>query len=1092
MNTKLIVISDVHLSLKNLDVSIETLTQALKLSRDLKVPLFIAGDLNDGKALIRSEWANPLIDLFNEYNDVLIYILIGNHDLQNKNASSNSLYFLKALSNVCLIDKHITKNINGIDFGIIPYQVSTVELQDIILQMKDRDVKSLLIHQGIWGAYMGDYIVDESSISPDAFKDFDFVGSGHYHRSQRPADNILYWGSPFTTNFSEANEEKFIWKVELLNDKINTVPVMTNVRRHKQIVFEDSITQVEKLPANSLVKVLLKGTKEFTQSVTVEYLKELLGVNSVTISTEITKQSEQRVSSEILNNPIKVIEFYLANCKTTYDKLELEKYFKSAVGDLINNFSQSSSKQFRLKKANWNNFLSFKEESFEYSPMGLTLIEGYDEDLGVNTGSGKSSFLDVPCYGMYGETSKSLKADEVINRQVGRDLFVELFLESNGEEYIIRRYRKHRLFENDLHMVMPNGQELRGKDNRETQKLIEQELGKSLDIFLKSSYFTQFGPMDRFLSASDTEKKQLIAEITDLSIYDTILDRVKDLLKEDQKSLDSAETQLKQDSYVVSHLNVTIQDNTNKSINWNIAHNNRIIETGILVDKENIRIANDKIEFNNKSNEWLNQSSQSIKNLKSQEKGFEQLRLEMIDNFNTDLLMFNANQQGKIESINNEIEELRNKITPLQDKHDELLKTLPDMLTLENERKELLTKKETIAQLKIKEQNISNELFSNDKQIEALHNKIAADIKKINGGDSSECPHCYQELDANCIHKNIEVFQHDIDKLDNLSNDLRKKSDAIKFYIDQTPQVLERLQQIEKSGYEKKNIELELETILRTIKSIGETIKFKNDMLDQINSSVSPALAQIENKKKEANPYTQLIINEESKTNPYLEYRDIENKYILSLENLNKEINPYLSILEQNGFDIQQAQFAELKGLETLDYWVTKVDYGTWWKQALHVYIKSYLMDSCFEQINIIANEHLNTLFDGVLKINISATTEAKSDIKEKISVQIINNGDECSYNSLSGGERARICLALNLSLAKVIAKSSGNKLNWIALDEILNGLDEVGKAQTMKFLKELESEYETIFVIDHDESFKSMFTNSISIVKKSKVSTIV
>jgi DNA repair exonuclease SbcCD ATPase subunit len=92
----------------------------------------------------------------------------------------------------------------------------------------------------------------------------------------------------------------------------------------------------------------------------------------------------------------------------------------------------------------------------------------------------------------------------------------------------------------------------------------------------------------------------------------------------------------------------------------------------------------------------------------------------------------------------------------------------------------------------------------------------------------------------------------------------------------------------------------------------------------------------------------------------------------------------------------------------------------------------------------------------------------------------------------LSGGERARICLALNLALAKVIAKSSGTRLNWIALDEILNGLDEKGKSQTMKFLKELESEYETIFIVDHDESFKSMFTNSISIVKKSKISYIV
>jgi DNA repair exonuclease SbcCD ATPase subunit len=149
-------------------------------------------------------------------------------------------------------------------------------------------------------------------------------------------------------------------------------------------------------------------------------------------------------------------------------------------------------------------------------------------------------------------------------------------------------------------------------------------------------------------------------------------------------------------------------------------------------------------------------------------------------------------------------------------------------------------------------------------------------------------------------------------------------------------------------------------------------------------------------------------------------------------------------------------------------------------------------MDSCLESINTIANEYLHTLFDGVLKFDISSTTEKGSEVKEKINVSIINNGDECSYQSLSGGERCRICLAVNLALAEVIVKSSGKSFNMIFLDEILNGLDASGKAQSMKLLKELERKYETIFVIDHAEEFKQLFSNSIMIHKKNKISSIV
>ena len=118
--------------------------------------------------------------------------------------------------------------------------------------------------------------------------------------------------------------------------------------------------------------------------------------------------------------------------------------------------------------------------------------------------------------------------------------------------------------------------------------------------------------------------------------------------------------------------------------------------------------------------------------------------------------------------------------------------------------------------------------------------------------------------------------------------------------------------------------------------------------------------------------------------------------------------------------------------------------------------------------------------------------TEAGKELKEKISVKIFNSGEECSYDSLSGGERCRVCLAVNLAISDLACSMSQSSFNILMIDEMFNGLDENGKNQTVKLLKDLEGRFDTVFVIDHTESFKSMFTNTINVEKVGGVSRLV
>lgn len=190
-------ISDIHFNINTLTLASAALSAALKKAEDLNIPLIIAGDLNDTKAIIRGEVVNRLIEI-TRYAKTKVYILAGNHDLINEKGEEHTLNFLRPYAQI--IDQpDLWKNVL-----FIPYQSSKEKFKEI-LDYEDHSKGGIIIcHQGFLGAQMGDYIQDKSSISTDVVKDFTVI-SGHYHKHQT-IGTVTYIGSPYTITFTEAND----------------------------------------------------------------------------------------------------------------------------------------------------------------------------------------------------------------------------------------------------------------------------------------------------------------------------------------------------------------------------------------------------------------------------------------------------------------------------------------------------------------------------------------------------------------------------------------------------------------------------------------------------------------------------------------------------------------------------------------------------------------------------------------------------------------------------------------------------------------------------------------------------------------------
>jgi DNA repair exonuclease SbcCD ATPase subunit len=169
----------------------------------------------------------------------------------------------------------------------------------------------------------------------------------------------------------------------------------------------------------------------------------------------------------------------------------------------------------RPKYCRARNYASFASLDIDLSQPGLILIYG-------STGSGKSTFMDIPCWGMFGTTAKNIAVDEVVSWGAIGDTVVETEVElDDGTELVVIRKRGK---VNDLFFT-EGGNIVRGKDARETQKLLEQRLGVTADLYFTTAYFHEFAETAAFFAANAKARRALFERIAPLKFATTLSER---------------------------------------------------------------------------------------------------------------------------------------------------------------------------------------------------------------------------------------------------------------------------------------------------------------------------------------------------------------------------------------------------------------------------------------------------------------------------------------------------------------------------------------------------------------------------------------
>lgn len=322
-----VLISDLHFTVSTLELASMALLRAQHQAVLHNVPLIIAGDTLDTKAVMRAECVNQLLRLLSVRDAPKTYIMVGNHDLCNEKGEDHALQFLHGFNTVTVVDFPL--ELTELDITLVPYQSNTDKIMSIL---SDEDTtKTLIMHQGLLGAKMGHYIKDTTSMPPEAF-DGRRVISGHYHARQDikcgKTGLWSYIGNPYTLTFGEASDPEKGFQI--LNEDGSLTFVPTNLRKH--VIAEFSVDNLKKFNTNPEDLVWLKVTGPKT---------ELSAINKQELGTRLLGHSNYKLD-------------LIPTDSTLVEQAKNNKTDSEILDTLIDSTSESSKTKKRLK-ALWRN-----------------------------------------------------------------------------------------------------------------------------------------------------------------------------------------------------------------------------------------------------------------------------------------------------------------------------------------------------------------------------------------------------------------------------------------------------------------------------------------------------------------------------------------------------------------------------------------------------------------------------------------------------------------------------------------------------------------------------------------------------------------
>lgn len=288
--------------------------------------LFILADFFNNRNAINTKTINIAIDtmesICDEFPDLKIHLLTGNHDIYYKNTRDiSSLRMLENRHpNFKVVKKIERMKIDGKEVVLCPWIINAEETKELFSKKADY----CMCHAEINGFELVSGVTEKKGLDASKFKKtFGKTFSGHFHIRQE-SDGITYVGNPFHMDWGDCSNEKGVYVINFRNHEEKFIP-NTISPQYKKVLFSQIKNKTVKGSdlAHHFVKLTID--EDVTEKTLIKLQEKIMGKNLLSFSIEGFNEGEIETPDDIGDNLSDPLEYLMAFINESEFSDEIDK-----------------------------------------------------------------------------------------------------------------------------------------------------------------------------------------------------------------------------------------------------------------------------------------------------------------------------------------------------------------------------------------------------------------------------------------------------------------------------------------------------------------------------------------------------------------------------------------------------------------------------------------------------------------------------------------------------------------------------------------------------------------------------------------------
>jgi DNA repair exonuclease SbcCD ATPase subunit len=648
-------------------------------------------------------------------------------------------------------------------------------------------------------------------------------------------------------------------------------------------------------------------------------------------------------------------------------------------------------------------------------------------------GAGKSSVFDAITYALWGETSRGRGDDLIHSGQ--NDMSVELeFLSGTNRYLIIRKQVRGTAMRSgksalDI-QILDNGEyrQLSEALKRETQAAINNLLHLDYDTFINSAMILQ-GRSNEFSKKRPGERKEILANILDLSFYDQLEQQARDLADKNKSDAAILERDLQAlqekvgDQALFEQEKEAAEASLDDIVAGKEAADKRAADLrgrrdAMSAKSEQVTLLAGQISAGQKRLDGLQ------KRLKETEASIQRLGLIIKGKDVVEGLYSNCQQQLNInrQKLSQSIEDVQT------------LKTRVDGLLVE---------------------------------IQEL-----SDRKTRLSGNVANCPLCESELgEDGCIKLRDKLTAA-------MHGKISQRTDFEMKLIEARVAKTEIEDAIARDEVALRDLETRRTAVATAAGQLENELAGQFDLIEDIEAArkeIADLTAKHGAVKAEISGLDEILTKLKVAEIEAADYAGKERKIrevITRADEKLRQIDEYSMEIDQ-----KTAALAAHKEDESIYSELSKY-FGKRGIQAL-------IIEETLPEIEAEANLLLDKMTDGRMSLTIETQKDTKKGATiETLDIKIADELGMRPYEMFSGGEAYRIDLALRIAISRLLVRRAGASMPILIIDEGFGTQDSAGIEKLVEAINSIQDDFEKVFVITHLDELKDRFPALITVNK--------